>query len=403
MINLVQFMQAALESNIWKYTVLLVTNKRVFVAILGAYYLTIPGVNTWWVGIFLLAGNAASVIFDIPSSFIADKIGHKDALILSRVSMILSNLVFIFSVNVWWLITASVLLSIGFAFMSGVGSAFMHETFRALNRSDDYTKVMGKASSIGFFIPAIMMAIVPFSISISYKVPFLIMIALDIVGFIMTLILVQPNVSPERVAKVDETKFMEVLKKGFELRFFRIAIFTGIVSALLDGIDGFRGPYQLFLHVPVIWFGIFFGAGRVIASIMLAYSGKIHELIGDVYSYQRAQIIVYGILLLIIGTTSITWIVVVVFIFDNALQWGTSQIDTGYLLKVIHNSKFKATFLSISNQLENLFSMFVVVVMGGAITIFGYQHSFVVLAGIFFLILVPLHLWIIRNRPVVIK
>lgn len=391
-------MNTALESNIWKYTVLLVTNKRVFVAILGAYYLTVPGVTPFWIGVFLLAGNAAAFLFDIPSSYLADKMGHKKALVLSRVSMVLSGLAFFFATNIWWFIIASVFMSIGFAFMSGVGSAFMHETTRALGRDNEYTAIMGKASSIGFFIPAIMAVAVPLFVSVSYKIPFLIGIVLDLVGLVMALMLVQPSVPPEHVSEANEVGYIGVVRQGLALRFFRIAIFSGIVSALLDGIDGFRAPYQLFLAVPVIWFGLFFGAGRVLSSIMLAYSGKIRQVMGDVYSYQRAQIIVYGILLLIAGFISNPWIVVAVFVLDNGLQYGMSQVDTGYLLDIIRNHKFKATLLSTSNQLENFFSMIVVVIMGASITKFGYQHSFAVLAGVFFLVLVPLYLYITRNR-----
>lgn len=391
-------MTAALESNIWKYTVLLVTNKRVFTAILGVFYLTIPGVTPFWIGIFLLVGNVTSFIFDIPSSYIADKIGHKDALILSRAFMLLSTVFYLFSTNIWWLIIASILMSIGQAFLSGVGSAFMHETLRGLGRESEYTAVMGKASSVGFFIPAIMAAIVPFFVGISYKVPFLIALVLDVVGIAVSLALVRPTVPPEHVAETAETNYIEVIRQGLALRFFRIAVFSGIVSALLDGIDWFRGPYQLALGIPVIWFGIFFGTGRVLASLMLAYSGRIRRILGDVYSYQRAQIVVYGTLLLIIGFVSNPWVAVMVLILDNGLQWGTSQVDTGYLLDIIRDHKFKATLLSTNNQLENLFSIVVVVTMGAAITQFGYQHSFAVLAGLFFLIVVPLHLYIFRNR-----
>lgn len=391
-------MHTALESNIWKYTVLLVTNKRVFVAILGVYYLTIPGVTLFWIGIFLLAGNGASFIFDVPSSYIADKIGHKQAIVLSRVIIFFSTFFFLFATNLWWLIIGSILLSMGFAFLSGVGSAFMHETMNGLGRPDEYTAVMGKVSSVGYAIPAILAAIVPFSVGISYKIPFIVMLGLDIVGLITALLLIRPAVSPEHVAEVSETNFLEVIRQGFALRFFRIAIFSGIVGALLGGVDGFRGPYQLALGVPVIWFGIFFGSGRVLSSIMLAYSGKIRLILGDVYSYQRAQIIVYGILFLIIGFVSTPWVMVAVFIFSNGLKWGTSQVDTGYLLDIIRDNKFKATLLSTSNQLQNFFSMFVVVIMGWAIGVFGYQHSFMVLAGLFFLILVPLHIWIIRQK-----
>lgn len=390
-------MQKDLESNIWKITALLVANKRIFVAILSVYYLTIPGVTPFWIGIFLLVGNGASLIFDVPSSYVADKIGHKYALVLSRVSMILSTLFFLFATNVWWLVFGSIFLSTGFAFMSGVGSAFMHETLRGLGREGEYRTVMGKASSIGFAIPAILAAIIPFTVSISYKVPFLIGLVLDCAGLIVAFALIRPPVTPDHVAETSGTNYLEVIRQGLALRFFRIALFSGVVSALLDGVGVWRSPYQQLLGVPVIWFGIFFGAGRVLASVMLAYSGTIHRLVGDVYSYQRTQIIVYGALLLTVGLITNPWVVVVAYIFINGLQYGMSQIDTGYLLDIIRDSKFKATLISTSNQLENILSMVVVGTMGYAITQLGYQHSFLILSGIFFLILVPFYLYILHN------
>lgn len=392
-------MSAALQSNIWKYTVLLVTNKRVFVAILGVYYLTIPGVTPFWIGMFLLAGNGASFIFDIPSSYIADKIGHKDALVLSRGIIFLSTFFFLFATNVWWLVVGSVLMSMGFAFLSGVGSAFMHETLRSLGRADEFTAITGKASSIGFFIPAVMAAIVPFSVGISYKIPFIIMLCFDVIGFIVTLSLVRPAVSPEHVAEVSETKFFEVVRQGLALRFFRIATFSGIVGALIYAVDGFRGPYQLLLGVPVIWFGIFFGTGRALAALMLAYSGTIHRMVGDVYSFQRMQIVVYGVLLLILGLITNPWIVVVVFILDNALKYGLSQVDTGYQLDVIRDHKFKATLLSAGNQIQNVISMCAVAAIGISIERFGYQYAFLVFAIVFLAIQIPLYFYIYYNRP----
>ena len=394
-------MQVALQSNIWKYTVLLVTNKRVFVAIIGVYYLTVPGVTPFWIGIFLLAGNGASFIFDIPSSYIADKIGHKQAIVLSRFVIFFSTFFFLFATNVWWLIIGSILLSMGFAFLSGVGSAFMHETLRALGREGDYRTVMGKASSIGFAIPAIMAAVVPFTVGISYKIPFIIMLGLDVIGFIMALSLVRPAVNPEHIAEVDETKFLEVIRQGLALRFFRIATFSGIVSAFIFAVGGFRGPYQLLLGIPVIWFGIYFGIGRVFAALLLAYSGKIHKLIGDVYSFQRIQIVLNGAMLLTLGLITNPWVVVVVFVVNNALSHGLSQVDTGYQLDVIRNHKFKATLLSAGNQIQNVFSMLAVGLMGIAIEHFGYQYSFLVFAIVFLVIQIQLHIYTYRNRPLV--
>jgi len=394
-------MSAALQSNIWKYTVLLVANKRVFAAIIGAYYLTIPGVTPFWIGIFLLAGNGASFIFDVPSSYLADKIGHKEALVLSRGIMLLSTVSFLFASNIWWLIVASVLLSIGFAFLSGVGSAFMHETLRALDRETDYRTVMGKVSSIGFFIPAVLAIVVPFTIDVSYQVPFLIGLVFDIVGLAVALMLVRPPIHV-RAAGTEDPNYMEVVRQGFALRYFRIAVFSSVVSAFLFSTDTFRAPYQLFLGVPVIWFGIFFGTGRMLAALLLANSGKLHRMIGDLHAFQRMQIIIYGALLLILGLVTNPLVVVAVFIFDNALKYGLSQVSNGYKLDILRDHKFKATLLSTGHQLENILVMGTVVLIGASIERIGYQPTFLAVAIAFILILVPLHLWIARRPPVIV-
>jgi len=241
---------------------------------------------------------------------------------------------------------------------------------------------------------------IPFLVSISYTIPFAIGLGLDVLGLVVALSFVRPAVPLERVAEQIDANIVEVIRQGRALRFFRIAIFSGLISAIMFGFDGFRAPYQVFLGVPVIWFGVFFGTGRMLAALMLAYSGKLHKLIGDVYSYQRIQIIVYGILLLVAGIVADPWVVVTVFIIDNALKWGTSQVDTGYLLDIIRENRFKATLLSMSNQLENLFNMIVVGVVGFSISIFGYQPSFLGLAGVFFLVMVPAYFYTTHARVV---
>src|SRR3989344_3349293 len=162
-------MQKLLQGNIWKYTLLLIANKRIFVAILGAYYLTIPDVTPEGIGIILLAGSLAGFIFEIPSGYVSDKIGHKTALVLSRLFMLVSTLFFLFASNIIFLILGGVFMSMAHAFHSGTGSAFMHETLRGLKREKEYAKVMGKISSIGFAIPIVFMVLTPFLVSISFK------------------------------------------------------------------------------------------------------------------------------------------------------------------------------------------------------------------------------------------
>jgi len=151
-----------LHQNIWKYALVLIAKKRIFVAILGAYYLTISGVTPQVIGVILLASYLAGFILEIPSGYASDKLGHKQALVISALLFICSTLLFLFANNIAFLILGGICMSAGIAFHSGTGSAFMHETLRGLKREHEYTQVMGKLSAIGFGVPIILTVLVPF-------------------------------------------------------------------------------------------------------------------------------------------------------------------------------------------------------------------------------------------------
>lgn len=111
-------MEKSLQNNIWEYTFLLIANKRVFVAIIGAYYLTIPDVTPKIIGFIFFAGSLAGFLFEVPSGYVSDKIWHKYALIISRGLMILSTIFFLIANNITFLILGSIFLSLSAAFHS---------------------------------------------------------------------------------------------------------------------------------------------------------------------------------------------------------------------------------------------------------------------------------------------
>lgn len=386
-----------LQGNIWKYAILLITNKRVFVAVLGAYYLTIPNVTAQSIGLILLIGNVAGFLLEVPSGYLSDKIGHKQTLVMSRVLMLMSTAFFLFAKDLTFVILGSVFLSASFAFMSGTGSAFMHETLRALGKEHDYTKIMGKVSSIGFAVPIVFMVLVPFLVSVSYQTPFLIALILDLIGLFVTISLVVPPVPQEEIKEVGPTNFRQVIQEGHRLGYFSLALFSGIIGATLSAVGGFRAPYQIFLEIPVIWFGVLFGTGRALASLMLAFSGRIKTKI-TMLSLYRFQLSIYTALLLVLGMVSTWWIVVAVFIIANALQWGLSKISEGYELDVIRSSKFKATILSTGSLIEQIIAGVLGFGLGLMIEKFSYQYGFLSVGIIFFALLFPLYLYIARRE-----
>ncbi|MFZ1720138.1 MAG: MFS transporter [Candidatus Moraniibacteriota bacterium] len=385
-----------LQGNIWKYTLILIANKRIFVAILGVYYLTIPDVTAQTIGILLLIGQIAGFLFEIPSGYVSDKIGHKKALVVSRVSMLGSTALFLLASNTMFLALGGVFLAISNAFQSGTGSAFMHETLRGLKREHDYTRIMGKISSIGFAVPIIFMMTVPFLVSISYKLPFIISLVTDTVGLFATLALIAPKVSPEHVEEIRATNFWQVIREGHRLHFFVFSLFSGIISGVFFAVGGFRSPYQSFLEIPVIWFGVLFGLGRMGASLMLAYSGRMKQTM-TVFSFYRFELILYTVLLFSLGVATTWWVVAGVFLVSNAFQWGLSRIDEGYQMDIIKTSKFKATLLSVGAQMELLIGAVASFGLGFAIEHLSYRYGFFSLSVVFVAFLLPLYIFIAKR------
>jgi len=310
---------------------------------------------------------------------------------------LLSTILFLVANNIIFLILAGIALSTGIAFHSGTGSALMHETLRGLQREKDYASVMGKISSIGFAVPIVFMVLVPFLVSISFKLPFAIALIVDLVGLFAAISLVTPPVPREEIKEIGVTNFRQVLCEGYHLNFFTFALFSGIIGGVLFGVGGFRAPYQTFLEIPVIWYGVFFGIGRAFASLMLAYSGRIRA-ITTIYSFYKFQLILYTFFILILATISTWWIVVIAFIIINAFQWGLSKVDNSYMMDIISPSKFKATLLSTHVQIEHIVAAVASFGVGFVIERVSYQSGFLYLGIGFFVILMLLYLYILGQR-----
>ena len=99
-----------MKSNIWKFTVHKMTIMRMYMPILAIYLLTLDNTTTETVGTFLLVASIGSVFFEIPSGYISDKIGHKNALVLARISLLLSTIFFLIGASITWFMIGAVLL-----------------------------------------------------------------------------------------------------------------------------------------------------------------------------------------------------------------------------------------------------------------------------------------------------
>lgn len=386
-----------LEGNLWKYTVFLITQKRAYVAVTAAFYLSIPTVDAWWVGIILLASSVSGIVFEMPSGYLSDKMGHRNALILSKILLTLSTLCFLFATSVPFLLAGSILWSAGFSFHSGTGTAFMHDTLRALGKEKEFTEIMGKSRALGFGIPVLLSIILPFLIEIGWQAMFFAVLFFDIIGLIFSFLLVSPPVPEEHIEELGITNFVGILKKGWDMQFFRYAFFFGILGGVSMSISNFRGPYQTELGIAVIWFGVLFGIGRIFASLLLFYNGKIEKMFSDQRSFLFFNIALFLVPVFLLGLFPSPWVVAPLFILINAFQHGLSEMKRGQMLDVLGGSPFKATLLSVREQIASLFAGATGLLIGSVAQSFSYPVAFLCIALVTFLCILPPLLLILKT------
>lgn len=252
-----------LKSNIWKFFLYILTNKRNYITILSIYFLTLPNTTTNMIGLYTGIGNLASFLLEIPSGYFADRFGHKKTLILAKVLMLFSTISFISIQNLYGFILGSIFLSVSLAFSSGTASAFMYETLESLNLKKDYSKLMGRIRGNVSFISMILIILLPFLTKINIVLPLIISLFFDIIGIIISLTFINP-IKHKKVDKNKIKSILEIFKHLRVLNFFPFAIFTGSIGGFIMGEVAFRYIYLESLGYPIILVGVVMGFSRFV-------------------------------------------------------------------------------------------------------------------------------------------
>ncbi|KKT55484.1 MAG: Permeases of the major facilitator superfamily protein [Candidatus Collierbacteria bacterium GW2011_GWB1_45_35] len=112
-------------------------------AIIQLFYLH-RGVSMSQIFYLGIAWSIATIIFDIPTSMIADKWGRKKTIVLGVVINIFANLSMFFGYGFIPFFINTFLLSVSFSFFSGIEDAFLFDTLKEMKQEGVVLKTSGK-------------------------------------------------------------------------------------------------------------------------------------------------------------------------------------------------------------------------------------------------------------------
>lgn len=107
-------------------------------------YLSYCGMNLGQIGILEGVYHITSMLFEVPSGAVADLLGRKKSMVISRVLVAISCLIMLVSKNFWLFALSFFIQALGNNFNSGSEEALIYDSMKALGREEHYIGVYGR-------------------------------------------------------------------------------------------------------------------------------------------------------------------------------------------------------------------------------------------------------------------
>ncbi|MBW3019345.1 hypothetical protein KY329_04130, partial [Candidatus Woesearchaeota archaeon] len=326
-----------------KYFLLILTNRRNYIPILALYFLSLPNTTAQQVGVYTGLGWLAGFLLEVPSGYVADKLGHKKALIFAKVSMLASTLAFILGDSLLYFILGSVFIAFGFAFTSGTAGAFLHNTLVGLRKENEYSKIDGKVKANASLISAVIILALPLLSKISLLMPIKAYLVFDVVGLLIAFALFTPKME-YNAEDVEGEKILTQLKRFRGTGFYWVSCFLGVIGASLLGLTAYKEPFVVSLGFPVVLVGAVMALSRVFWFI-IGHNLKFLKKIG-VHRLLFIEMLLFPGIIILVSRLQNPYVVG----FLIALLFGyyfarNSFIDDHYLANFTIKKRYKATMI----------------------------------------------------------
>ena len=338
-----------LESNFWKYFVILLTSRRNYIPILSIYYLTLQNTKAFEIWIYTSAWYLGSLLFWIPMSYLADNIWHKKIIVLSKIFILISTLLIIVWDNFYYFLASSVFMSIWFT--EWILSSFFHDVLTNLKKEKEYKKIASGYKAYVSLVSVFIIIWLPFLTEINIKLPFIITLFLDLIWLIVSIILI----TPKKETKLEEKprNIFAIFKENKWNWLYPVIIFSSIIAWFLSADQAFRWPYLESLGYPVIYIWFVMWLSRFVWFIIWKYIHLLEKYISfkKMLFYEIFIFSGYYILSYFIKNPYIVW---GIFSLVIGYVWWRSEIYNDYFFENIEDKKYKSTILSFKNLLKDL-------------------------------------------------
>lgn len=294
----------------------------------------------------------STLLLEVPSGVLADFLGKKKTLLISRFLYIVEVAILAFTNGFWLFLIAKICSGVAVSLSSGTDNSLLYDTVKKLGRTKEYKKIKGTSFAITNSAMALVFISGAFFFSLDTKLPAKLSLIPISLGFLLTFFLKEPYAPFHHFSWNNTVKHLKesihTIWRKRELRY--VVGFIAVIGAAVDM------QYTLFaltlqaLLIPVTLFGV----AMFLTSIITAWSGKQAHKISS-WSYHQSlftPILLAGAAFLFLSLL-VPIIGYVAFLFI-ALAAGFFKVWSEDTVNSMIPSSHRATMLSIKNFFVNI-------------------------------------------------
>ena len=321
------------------------------------YYFQYIGFNLTKIAILFAVKNLTQIILEIPTGYIADRIGKVKTLVISLILEIIGLVIILYSTSYSAIIISHIILGAGFAMFSGADSALVYESLKKLNLQKQFKKIYGRCNGIGEFSIIISTIVGSLIIEQGLEITIIISIIALIIGTIVTATIKEPyKIKTNKIKVKIKNEFINlynIVKESlYNSKIRSIFIYSFFIMGLSNIIFVYYQPYFNETNVPLFYYGIIFAFLSIITAIVNFNIEFIEKKLG-VYRTLIFMPILLGLSYLFSGYFFIQ-LGFLFFILREIVRGLSIPVITDYTNNLIKGENKRATILSIGGMFSRL-------------------------------------------------
>lgn len=221
-------------------------------------------------------------IIEIPSGYVADVLGRKNAMIIGTLLGLIGIIIYSFTYGFLGFLPAALCLGMGQSFLSGSDTALMYDSLLSINKEKEFVKYEGRTISMGNFAEAIGFVIGGFLAEISLRTPFYYQIGITFTGCLMALLLVEPNQQKwEKTGNAPWRNIQQIVRyallENSKLRHY--IFYSAIIGMGTLSMAWLVQAYFETLQIELQYFGIIGAILNLAVALSAFYAHKIEKML----------------------------------------------------------------------------------------------------------------------------